>query len=294
MSQFKGILYAMISSATFGLIPLFSIPLLRADVGEPSILCYRLGLAAVMMGLIAMARGNKLRVRMRDVPVLLCLGALYAATSLGLLMSYSYIASGVATTIHFLYPLVVSCLMVLFFRERSSLWLLIAAVMSLVGVALLSWSGAGMADVTGVMLVLGTVVTYAVYIVSVNKSRVRGLNSSVLTFYVLLFGGIFFLLYAFATGGIDLLPTVRAVADASLLALLSTVISNLTLVMAVKNIGSTTTSILGSMEPLTAMMVGVFYFDESFSLRSVVGMCLILLSVIIVILQGRSRSDVDA
>ena len=287
MGNLAGILYAIVSSATFGLIPLFSIPLLMNGVGEPSILFYRMGIAAILMGIIARLRGNRLRLSMRDIPVFVYLGALYAMTSFGLLASYNYIPSGVATTIHFLYPLVVALIMVLFFRERSSAWLLLAAVVSLIGVALLSWSEGERSNVVGVLLVLMTVVTYAVYIVSVNKSRVRTINSSVLTFYVLLMSAVFFLIYALCTSGIDRLPTVRAVADASLLALLSTVISNLTLVMAVKKIGSTTTSVLGSMEPLTAMLVGVFYFGESFGLRSGVGMGLIVVSVIVVILSGR-------
>ena len=73
-----------------------------------------------MMGLVALVTHRNLRISGRDAAVLGLLAVMYAATSLGLLRSYDYIPSGVATTVNFLYPLVVAIVMALFFRERSS------------------------------------------------------------------------------------------------------------------------------------------------------------------------------
>lgn len=101
MRNFKGIIYAVVSSATFGLIPLFSIPLLQAGMASPAILFYRMLLSAAMMGLMALLTHRNLRISGRDAAVLGLLAAMYAATSLGLLRSYDYIPSGVATTVNF-------------------------------------------------------------------------------------------------------------------------------------------------------------------------------------------------
>jgi len=291
MNNVKGLLFAIVSSATFGLVPLFSIPLLKAGVGTPTILFYRMGIAALLMGLIARGTHRRLKIGFKDMMIFLALGGLYAATSLWLLMSYEFIPSGMATTIHFLYPLVVTLVMILFFREKCSLWLIVAAVLSVAGVALLSWGEEdSSATFRGISMVLVTVVTYACYIVGVNKTRVVRMDSVVLTFYVLLSAATMFLVYAATTTGIERLPSFRLAGDALLLALLPTVVSNFALVLAVKNIGSTMTAILGSMEPLTAILVGVFYFGETFGTLSAAGLCVIVTAVIIVILHSKSRT----
>ena len=242
MRNFKGIIYAVVSSATFGLIPLFSIPLLQAGMASPAILFYRMLLSAAMMGLVALVTHRNLRISGRDAAVLGLLAVMYAATSLGLLRSYDYIPSGVATTVNFLYPLVVAIVMALFFRERSSVWIVVAIFISLVGVALLAWGDAGHRDPARGLAFAGmTVVTYAVYIIGVMKSRTAMLDPLVVAFYVLTFSAAIF--------------------------------------------GPTMTSILGSMEPLTAVLVGVVHFGERFDLDAAAGLILVITAVIIVILQ---------
>lgn len=140
MRNFKGIIYAVVSSATFGLIPLFSIPLLQAGMASPAILFYRMLLSAAMMGLMALLTHRNLRISGRDAAVLGLLAAMYAATSLGLLRSYDYIPSGWPRpsifSIRWWWPIV----MTLFFHERSSVWIVVAIFISLMGVP--CWRGA--------------------------------------------------------------------------------------------------------------------------------------------------------
>ena len=293
MNNLRGVLYAVVSSATFGLIPLFSIPLLQGGMSSPAILFYRFGLAAAMMGLIALATRRPLRITWPQTGTLLLLGAMYSVTALGLLRSYTYIPSSVATTINFLYPLGVAIVMTLFFREKNSVWLLVAILISLVGVALLSWGDIGgpQSDraIVGVGCAGATVLTYTIYIVGVKKSRISRLDPMIQAFYVLLFSACFFLVYALSTTGAPLPGKWHLWQNLLLLALVPTVVSNLTLVLAIKEIGSTMTSILGSMEPLTAVLVGVLHFGEKFGLDSASGLILIITAVIIVILQAKKK-----
>ncbi|MEG0789050.1 MAG: DMT family transporter [Alistipes sp.] len=292
MSNLKGAIYAIISSATFGLVPLFSIPLLHTGMASPTILFYRLGIAAIMMGLIALVTRRNFRISGRDFAVLLFLSVMYAGTAFGLLRSYDFIPSGVSTTINFLYPLVVAIIMTLFFKEKSSIWILIAVLVSLVGVALLAWGDVGHNNpAKGIMFTASTVFTYAAYIIGVMKSRATRIDSLVLAFYVLTFGAIYFMIYALSTSGIQVVHTWNMWQNMLLLALLPTVLSNLTLVLAIKEIGSTMTSILGSMEPLTAVLIGVVHFGETFNLDSATGLILVLVSVIIVILQSQHKEQ---
>ncbi len=71
---------------------------------------------------------------------------------------------------------------------------------------------------------------------------------------------------------------------AALLAVITAVLSNLTLVLAVQRIGSTLTSVLGVMEPLTAVFVGILVFNEPFTPALVGGVILISSSVTLVML----------
>ena len=231
ISNIKGVLYAVVSSATFGLIPLFSIPLLHAGMASPTILFYRMLLSAAIMAAVALLLKRNFRISRRDFGVLAGLSLMYAATSLGLLRSYDYIPSGVATTVNFLYPLVVTIVMTLFFRERSSVWIVIAVFISLVGVALLAWGDAGNNDPGRGLIYAGTTVfTYAVYIIGVMKSRAGRLDPLIVAFYVLTFSAAVFLVYALSTSGIAVVHTWHIWRNLLLLALLPTVLSNLTLV----------------------------------------------------------------
>lgn len=121
------------------------------------------------------------------------------------------------------------------------------------------------------------------------KSRVSRVNSTVLAFYVLLFSAVIFFIYALATGGISLPENSGEWTNLLLLALIPTAVSNLTLVLAIKDIGSVMTSILGSMEPLTAVIVGVVHFGEPFGADTFAGLVMVVAAVMIVIVQSGKK-----
>ena len=289
-NKITGVTYAVVSSTTFGLIPLFTISLMAVGVSSPTILCYRFLLAAVAMAAIMFFSRRSFRLAADEVAVVAILAVLYASTAILLLESYKCIPSGIATTIHFLYPLAVTLTMSWVFKEHISSTIYIAVLLSLVGVALLAWGNHAEGDFRrGVSFALLTVVTYAAYIVGVMRSRASRVDSIVLTFYVLAFGALLFFLYAMATSGIEAVHSVASWRDLIMLALVCTVLSDYTLILAIKRIGSTRTSILGSMEPLTAVVVGVVYFGERIDTTSVIGLLLVICAVVVVIVQSAPR-----
>lgn len=293
-SKITGVAYAVISSATFGLIPLFTISLLQLGVSSPTILCYRFLLAAVAMAVIMFFTRRNFRIAADQMAVVAILAILYASTAILLLESYKSIPSGIATTIHFLYPLAVTLTMAWVFKERMSPVIYISVVLSLIGVALLAWGNHDVGDFRrGVTLSLLTVVTYAAYIVGVMRSRASKVDSIVLTFYVLFFGAMLFFIYALATTGIEAVHHWTNWRDLLMLALVCTVLSDFTLILAIKRIGSTRTSILGSMEPLTAIIVGVLYFNEHFDTMSIIGLIFVICAVVMVIVQSSHSAHSD-
>ena len=295
MNRIKGILYAAVSSSTFGLAPFFSLTLLLAGFSAFEVLSYRWGVATIALTLFGWCSGCSFRLEKKDFLVVLLLSLLRAVTSFSLLIAYQNIATGVASTIHFMYPLAVSLVMMYFFQEKKSLWVMFAVFMSLLGAALLS-SGELEAKngdtIVGLVAACVSVFSYAGYIVCVRMTRAVRINSTVLTCYVMGLGTVLYFIGALTTSGL------RLVADGYTwliilgLALPATAISNITLVRAIKYAGPTLTSILGAMEPLTAVVIGVFVFKELFTLNSAIGIILILLAVSVVIFRKQKNERV--
>ena len=295
MNRIKGILYAAVSSSTFGLAPFFSLTLLLAGFSAFEVLSYRWGVATIALTLFGWCSGCSFRLEKKDFLVVLLLSLLRAVTSFSLLIAYQNIATGVASTIHFMYPLAVSLVMMYFFQEKKSLWVMFAVFMSLLGAALLS-SGELEAKngdtIVGLVAACVSVFSYAGYIVGVRMTRAVRINSTVLTCYVMGLGTVLYFIGALTTSEL------RLVADGYTwliilgLALPATAISNITLVRAIKYAGPTLTSILGAMEPLTAVVIGVFVFKELFTLNSAIGIILILLAVSVVIFRKQKNERV--
>lgn len=294
MERAKGILYAALSSSTFGLAPLFTLLLLAEGYSPFEALSYRWGVAALFLGSLGVLSGRSFRLSRREFSTVFLLSLFRAATSLSLIIAYQHIASGVASTIHFMYPLAVALAMVCFFREKGSVWVFAAIGMSIVGAVLLSL---GNVDFTvensalGMVSACVSVFSYGGYIVGVRKSRAVEIDSAVLTCYVMGLGALYFILGGLLTGGVRIETDGMTWLWILGLALPATAVSNMTLVQAIKRIGPTLTSIFGAMEPLTAVVIGVAVFGEPFTVQGAAGILLIVAAVSIVILRTGRRTQ---
>ena len=288
MNKFKGFLYGIVASSTFGLLPLFTLPVMGEGLTTFSILSYRMLFASILVAVLMLIGRVSFATNLKELRWFAVLGFLYYGSAALLFQAYGGMASGLATTLHFMYPVSVTVIMALVYKQRPSVVTICAIVLSLVGVALLCLreSSTGVSSLLSVFLVLLSGVCYAVYLVLVSTvKRINQQNSQKLTFYVLMFSGAFFMLSALQGGGLQIIPNASAGINLLLMATLPTLLSNLALVRSVKNIGSTLTSVLGAMEPLTAIIVGIFVFDESLRGLMIVGIILILVSVSLIVLS---------
>lgn len=282
----KGFVCGIATSVTFGLIPLFTLPLMRKGMASDSILFYRFLVASAALGLMMVVKRESFAVSRRDLPMVVLLAVFYTASSLFLLYGYEMMGAGVATTIHFTYPVFVTLIMLSVFREKTSWVTWLAVVLAIGGVARLSLQGTGLKlSAVGLVIVLLSAVGYASYIVAVNKSRVRGMHSRKLAFYVFVFTTLIFAVKNAVGDGVQPLPDAVSAVNVVLLAVAPTVISNITLLVAVRCIGGTLTSILGALEPVTAVCIGAVVFGEAFTVSEAVGIALILAAVVLVILN---------
>lgn len=288
MNKFKGFLYGIVASSTFGLLPLFTLPVMGEGLTTFSILSYRMLFASILVAVLMLIGRVSFAPNLKELRWFAVLGFLYYGSAALLFQAYGGMASGLATTLHFMYPVSVTIIMALVYKQRPSLVTICAIILSLVGVALLCLreSSTGVSSLLSVFLVLLSGVCYAVYLVLVSTvRRINQQNSQKLTFYVLMFSGAFFMLSTLQGGGLQIIPSASAGINLLLMATLPTLLSNLALVRSVKNIGSTLTSVLGAMEPLTAIIVGILVFDESLRGLMIVGIILILVSVSLIVLS---------
>lgn len=272
----------IITGITYGLNPLFAVPLMNNGASIESILFFRYTFAVVLLASFLILTRQSFRITVRQAGVLLALGLLYTSSSIFLFEAYNYIASGLATTLIFLYPVLVAIIMV-FLRVVPSwpVWLSIAATFG--GVIIMTQgSGGDSLNPIGVALSLGSALVYALFIVIINRSKaIAQISNTLLTFYSLTVGAIVFLgkisfsdapISAGITTGGDWLNLAG-------LALLPTIVSTATLAIATRNIGATKASVLGVFEPITAILIGTLMFGEPLTTNILLGIGIAIVAV---------------
>mgnify|MGYP006319318675 FL=1 len=272
----------IITGITYGLNPLFAVPLMNNGASIESILFFRYTFAVVLLAAFLILTRQSFRITARQAGVLLALGLLYTSSSIFLFEAYNYIASGLATTLIFLYPVLVAIIMV-FLRVVPSwpVWLSIAATFG--GVIIMTQgSGGDSLNPIGIALSLGSALVYALFIVIINRSKaIAQISNTLLTFYSLTVGAIVFLgkisfseapISAGITTGGDWLNLAG-------LALLPTIVSTATLAIATRNIGATKASVLGVFEPITAILIGTLMFGEPLTTNILLGIGIAIVAV---------------
>lgn len=285
---FKGFAYGAIAAASYGLNPLFALPLYADGMGADSVLFYRYAFGLVMLGVMMLVQKQSFALRRCEVLPLVIMGLLFSFSSLTLFLSYNYMDAGIASTILFVYPVLVAILMAVFFKEKVSPITMISIALAFTGISLLYQGEGGQTlSLTGVTLVFISSLTYALYIIGVNRSILKDMPIAKLTFYVLLFGlSVYVIRLKFCTQ-LDVVSQPVLWINPVCLALFPTVISLVAMTKSIHYIGSTPAAILGALEPLTAICCGVLVFGERLTPRIILGIVLILIAVTLIIL-GKS------
>ena len=283
----KGYILGAVAAATYGMNPLFALPLYKAGMNPDSVLFFRYLFAIPVLGMMIVARGRSFKLKRKEVLPLIIMGLLVALSSLALFQSYNYMDVGIASTLLFVYPILVALIMWIAFKEKLTLPTVLCILLALGGIGLLYKSGDGSTlNLTGIILVMISALSYAIYIVGVNQSTLKNLATLSLTFYVLLFGLVLFLVRVDFGQSLRVAKTWYLWGNLIALAIFPTAISFLCTTQAIQYIGSTPTAILGALEPLTAVFFGVVVFGESLTLRLSCGMLMIILAVTLIIAGG--------
>lgn len=283
-TKLKGYILAVIAAATYGMNPLFALPLYKEGMNPDSVLFFRYLIAIPILGIMIKARGRNFELKRKEILPLVIMGLLVAVSSLTLFQSYNFMEAGIASTILFIYPIIVALIMTVFFKEKITLLTILCILMALGGIALLYDAGDGSTlSLTGTLLVVTSAFSYAIYIVAVNRPMLKNVATLKVTFYVLLFGVLLFLVRVDFGTSLIIPDKWYLWLNLVALAVFPTAISFLCTTSAIQYIGSTPTAILGALEPVTAIFFGVMVFGESLTLRIITGIVLIILAVTFII-----------
>ena len=288
-NKVKGFAAGIIAAVCYGTNPLGTLNLYADGFNSGTVLIYRYLLAVVMFAVVMMFRGESFKIKWGHAIRLGALGTIFSLSSATLYLSFHYMAAGIASTLLFVYPIMTAVLMTVLFHEKVTWPTALAILMAVSGVGLL-YQGDGDAKLStaGFALVMASSLLYALYIISVNRWDAQMSNIK-FTFWVLVFGLITMAVFTWLSGdSFQLLQTPKQWLCAAQLALLPTVLSLFFMTISINLIGSTPAAIMGALEPVTAVIIGVFVFGESFSLQLGIGILLILAGVTLIIARKKA------
>ena len=289
----KGYLFAAVAAAAYGTNPAFAVPLYEEGMNPNSVLFFRYILGLPLLALLMKNRGIRFGLKKTEIVPVAILGILMAFSSLTLFESYNYLNAGVASTLLFVYPILVAVLMIFLFHEKFRVSIVICLLLMAVGlIMLMKPQNNQVISSFGVLLVMVSAITYALYIIMVNVSKViQEVATTKLLFYVLAWGSLVFIVKTLL--GTPMIMPVGGNEWLSLIALaiIPTVLSLTCTTIAINLIGSTPTAIFGALEPVSAVILSYFVLHQPITGREIVGGLLIVLATTIVI-GGKSVDKV--
>ena len=283
--QTKGVVLAIISAICYGMNPLGALFLYEEGLNVNSVIFYRFIFASILLAIFMLIKKDSFYLKFKEIILLALLGLLFGISAISLFNSFLYMDAGLASTVLFIYPIFVAIIMALFFKEKNSIITILSIIFAFLGVVLLYESDGANVSNFGIFLVIVSSLCYAIYIVIINQYL--KMSALKVTFYSMLFCTITILIHSFFDSSLNIMPLINFNMwfYTLFLALVPTIISLLFLIKAIQIVGSTSASILGALEPLTAVLIGVYVFNEKITFWLVIGIVFILFGVLLIVLK---------
>ena len=276
----KGYIYTALSAIIFGLMPLLTKIIIARGATSLTIAFFRVFYVTIVLFFVLKLKKIDLRLEKREL-----LSALFTSifgsglTIIILNESYNYVDTGIATSLHFLYPLFVAILCCFFYGEKIKKKQIISLSFALVGIICFMSKGNG--SLFGYFLAISSGLTYAFYLVKMDKTGLVKMNALKLSFYLALFTMLeIFTINLFVQ---DVVFKMDAIAYGLLLvlALSASFLATVLLQQGVLLLGSTRASFICLLEPVTSMIVGILFLGEALTLNKGLGGLAIIISLII-------------
>ncbi len=228
-------------------------------------------------------KGDTVRISKKELLEILKFSVPYALMPIFLYRSYDFIDSGLATTLHFTYPVVVILLLALFYRKRMKQKQIFCTVICMIGI-LLMYDPNGQVEIAGIVLAALSGVFYAIYIVLLGNSLVKQMSPFILSFWLSVFSTAEIGSIALCSGKLTFQIGSGGWGAEIVLALLTSVCALVLFQKGVLLCGEVKASLLSTFEPLTGLIIGLAVFREAISIKQLAGIFCILIAVLLLVL----------
>lgn len=294
MKKIHGVIYAMLSSAAFGVTPIWTKDACSRGMNSITVLFFRLLITAGILLAYFLIKKVDFKINKKQFLNLLFLGVIgYGSSTITLFSSYTYISVGVATTLHFVYPAVVTILMILIYKEKIYFAKIFSLLLSVAAVYCLIYTKKIYINTTGVVFAIISGVFYSIYIIGVDKGEIKEMDVLVSTFYVTLIASVCVFIFGKFTVGIKMVVTYPIIIDVLCIVVISTLLALVAFVKGIKIIGSSNASILSTFEPIVSVLLGVIILNEKITFSIVLGTTLIIFSVLLLTLTEKSHDKIQ-
>lgn len=282
MKNIKGLLYIVLASVSFGIMPILAKLAYSQGANPYSVLFLRFLFASIMLLYYLLKKGIPLKLDKTTFLWIILLGVFgYSATSGFLFVSYNYISVGLATMIMYTYPIIVTFFSTFIYKEKIYLQKVIALSLSVLGVYVLIGVGKEVFSFKGISFALMSAIFYSFYVLGASSGKLKQVNSYVMTFYLSISASATMLLLGLKNSSITLNISFYGIVCIMLLAFISTVVALMAFLEGVRLIGPSNASILSTLEPIVSLVLGWIILKEAISISTALGSLLILSSIII-------------
>lgn len=290
--KIKGIVYVVISALLFGVTPIISSYTYSMGNNSLSLTFYRNLFVLPILFLLILRSRESIKLEKEQLVKLLPVGVIGVAfTTLILYSSYNYIGVGVATTIHFMYPVFVALVCRIIYKEKLGIIKVLILVLASIGV-IFFLEGDLSGQISGMAMSLISAVTYAYYIVSIEKCGFNNINQYKLTFYLSLYSVITMLVYNCFKKEIIWNLSLNVYLLIFIVSIATSFFGVILLQLGIKSLGASTASILCMFEPISSVLFGIILLNEKITVNKMIGNILIIFAVVILILYDRKKDNI--
>ncbi|WP_313339070.1 DMT family transporter [Sedimentibacter sp.] len=291
MNKTKGIFFGILAAFIYGFTPILGKMSYMEGSNSLSLTFYRNFLSIPLLFFMLKFNNVPVKINKTEAKKLAVLSSLGPTlTALTLYGSYNYISVGMSTTIHYIYPVLVTAACIMIFKEKVSKEIIVALILSTIGVMMFL---EGNFSLFGVFLSFVSGVIFAAHLIYIDKSGLNSMYPFKITFYLSIFSSVYLFLFGILSQTLVFNITPVGWLFTLSVAFFASFLANSFIPIGVKYAGPTITSIVGMFEPITSIILGIIFLKEPLTARNIIACILILAGVLIVSLFKDKKNDTE-
>ena len=277
----RGKLFLVISAFFYGVLPILASIAYRGGINGVTLSFLRSSMSVPILYIMIKADKKSLKLTRKQIKSIITLAVIGGALPIVLLyLSYNYIPTGLATTLHFIYPLVIVLVSAILYHERMSRLTLCSVLLVTIGIFMFSDISVKVSKV-GIILALLSGIFYSFYVIYMDRTSLDRMDYTVLTFYVMLIMSIAILVFGLITRIISFSFSPLSWSFGAIISLITTLGAMPLLQIGIRYEGASTAGIISTVEPITTIILGAAFLGEIVGTGQIIGGALIIFGVLL-------------